>query len=175
MTETAFTIEMAKKIEVWPVEKLRPYERNARTHSPEQVEKIAASMTEFGFTNPILVDSQSGIIAGHGRLEAAKRLGLNEVPVIILDHLSEAQRRAYILADNRLALDAGWDFELLGQELAALDSDGFDLSIAGFSNSEIEEMTVGTMFEPSKEENQENSGDKKTIKCPECSHEFSPK
>lgn len=132
----------ARRIEVWPVDRLRPYARNARTHSPEQIAKIAASIVEFGFTNPILVDSEDGIIAGHGRLAAAQSLGLTELPVIPLDHLTEAQRRAYILADNRLALDAGWDEALLAEELAALQDDGFDLSLAGFSDEELADLLV---------------------------------
>lgn len=133
-------IHLAKNIELWTVDRLKPYERNARTHSPEQVTKIAASMTEFGFTNPILVDSTNGIIAGHGRLMAARELGLVEVPVIVLDHLSDAQRRAYILADNRLALDAGWDEEMLAAELAELEADGFDLELTGFSDEELADL-----------------------------------
>ena len=108
---------MADRIELWPADRLQPYAKNARTHSDDQVDQIAASIREFGFTNPILVDSADGIIAGHGRLMASKRLGLATVPVIVLDHLTDAQRRAYILADNKLALNAGWDNELLAQEL----------------------------------------------------------
>lgn len=133
-------MNLAKRIEVWPVERLRPYERNARTHSPEQVAKIAASLAEFGFTNPILVDSADGIIAGHGRLMGAKELGLTEVPVIVLDHLTDAQRRAYILADNRLALDAGWDDAMLAAELADLQGDGFDLELTGFTDEELADL-----------------------------------
>ena len=133
-------MNLASRIELWPVERLRPYERNARTHSPEQIAKIAASMAEFGFTQPILVASGDSIVAGHGRLEAAKRLGLPEVPVIVLDHLTDAQRRAYILADNRLALDAGWDDELLAEELAALEAEGFDLALTGFSDDELADL-----------------------------------
>jgi len=129
---------MAERIERWPVERLIPYARNARTHSDEQVAQIAASIVEFGFNSPILVDSNSGIVAGHGRLLAAKKLGLNEVPVIVLDHLSEIQRRAYLLADNRLALNAGWNDELLAEELAAIESEGFDLGVVGFTNAELE-------------------------------------
>ena len=98
---------MAKRIELWPLERLAPYQRNPRTHSEEQVTQIAASIAEFGFCNPILVDSRDGIVAGHGRLLAAKKLGLAEVPVIVLDHLDETQRRAYLLADNRLSELAG--------------------------------------------------------------------
>jgi ParB-like chromosome segregation protein Spo0J len=122
---------------MWPLERLRPYERNARTHSPEQVAQIVASIQEFGFTNPLLVDGADGILAGHGRLVAAKDMGLAEVPVIVLDHLSAAQRRAYILADNQLALNAGWDTELLQMEVAALNLEDFDLSLLGFSDDEL--------------------------------------
>lgn len=129
---------MAKRIELWPVERLVPYARNARTHSEEQVAQIAASIVEFGFTNPILVDSDAGIVAGHGRLLAARKLRLAEVPVIVLDHLSEIQRRAYVLADNRLALNAGWNDEALATELAAIEAEGFDLAVIGFTDQELE-------------------------------------
>src|SRR6478609_3766422 len=111
---------IARHIEHWPLEKLIPYARNPRTHSDAQVAQIAASISAFGFNNPILVDTKAGIIAGHGRLLAARKLQLAEVPVIVLDHLTEAQKRAYILADNQVALNAGWDGELLRIELAAL-------------------------------------------------------
>ncbi len=134
---------MARRIEVWPIGRLRPYERNPRTHSPEQVDQIAASIVEFGFTNPILVDGERGIIAGHGRLMAAERLGLETVPVIVLDHLTEAQRRAYVIADNKLALNAGWDDALLAEELAALDADGFEMSVTGFSDDELADLLDG--------------------------------
>src|SRR6266446_9570204 len=107
------TQPMAKHIEHWPHDKLIPYARNPRTHSDAQVSQIAASIAEFGFVNPILVDTNAGIIAGHGRLLAARKLQLQQVPVIVLDHLSEAQKRAYILVDNKLAENAGWDEELL--------------------------------------------------------------
>lgn len=131
---------MADRIELWPAERLQPYAKNARTHSDEQVDQIAASIREFGFTNPILVDSADGIIAGHGRLMAAKRLGLAKVPVIVLDHLTDAQRRAYILADNKLALNAGWDNNLLAQELEQLHAEGFDLDLTGFSDDELADL-----------------------------------
>ena len=113
---------MVKHIEMWPSDKLVPYARNPRTHSDAQVAQIAASIAEFGFNNPILVDSKAGILAGHGRLLAARKLGLTEVPIIVLDHLSDSQKRAYILADNQLAFNAGWDEELLRLELAALQA-----------------------------------------------------
>jgi DNA modification methylase len=128
---------VAKYIEMWLIEKLIPWAKNPRTHSDAQVAQIAASIEEFGFNNPILVDTQAGIIAGHGRLLAAQRLGLEEVPVIVLDHLSEAQKRAYIIADNQLALNAGWNEDLLREELAALQEESFDVSLLGFEDEEL--------------------------------------
>jgi DNA modification methylase len=116
---------------------LIPYARNSRTHSEAQVAKIAASIKEFGFLNPIVIDGESGIIAGHGRVMAANKLGLQSVPCIEAVHLSEAQKRAYVIADNRLALDAGWDNDLLKIELQDLDANGFDLSLTGFEVGEI--------------------------------------
>ena len=138
--DPGLTIAMAKRIELWPLERLKPYERNARTHSAEQVAQIAASIVEFGFTNPILVDSSDGIIAGHGRLSAAQELGLKTVPVVVLDHLSNRQRKAYILADNQLALNAGWDTDLLRAELQDLAEQDFDLSLIGFSDDELADL-----------------------------------
>jgi DNA modification methylase len=140
MERSSISAEMAQRIELWPIERLIPYERNARTHSGHQILQIANSIAEFGFTNPILVDTQAGMIAGHARLLAARQLKLPQVPVIVLSHLSEAQKRAYILADNRLALDAGWDDELLRQELLALENEGFDLDLAGFDADELEDL-----------------------------------
>ena len=115
---------------------LTPYARNARTHSDEQVAQIAASIKEFGWTNPILVDGEKGLIAGHGRLAAARKLGMEEVPVIELTHLSETQKKALILADNKLALNAGWDSELLNLELEELELEGVDLNLVGFGEEE---------------------------------------
>ncbi len=123
---------------------LIPYARNARTHSDDQVAQIAASIREFGFTNPVLTDGANGIIAGHGRVLAARKLGLDEVPVIELGHLTPAQRKAYILADNKLALNAGWDADLLRLELAELQDLGFDLGLTGFDADEI----AGFLAEP---------------------------
>jgi DNA modification methylase len=128
---------LVKHIELWLLEKLVPYARNPRTHSDAQVAQIAASIAEFGFNNPILVDTKAGIIAGHGRLLAARKLGLTEVPVIVLDHLSEAQKRAYIIADNQLALNAGWDDDLLRSELAALQEEDFNVGLIGFDDDEL--------------------------------------
>ena len=119
------------------VNALIPYARNSRTHSEAQVTKIAASIKEFGFLNPVIVDGENGIVAGHGRVMAAKKLGMDEVPVIEASHLTEAQRRAYVIADNRLALDAGWDDELLRVEFAELEGLGFDLELTGFTLDEI--------------------------------------
>ena len=109
---------IATNFELWPLDRLIPYARNARTHNEDQVAQVAASILEFGFANPILVGADGVIIAGHARLLAARKLGMTEVPVIVLDHLSETQRRALVLADNRLALSAGWDEEMLRVELA---------------------------------------------------------
>jgi len=119
---------------------LVPYARNSRTHSETQISKIAASIKEFGFLNPIITDGNNGIVAGHGRVMAAQKLGLDELPTIDAAHLSEAQRRAYVIADNRLALDAGWDDEMLRVELGDLDSQGFDLSLTGFDLDEISDL-----------------------------------
>lgn len=138
--DPGLTIAMAKRIELWPLDRLKPYDRNARTHSAEQVAQIAASIVEFGFTNPILVDSSDGIIAGHGRLSAAQELGLKTVPVVVLDHLSDRQRKAYILADNQLALNAGWDTDLLRGELQDLAELDFDLTLIGFSDDELADL-----------------------------------
>jgi len=129
-----------ERIEFWPLERLSAYPRNPRTHSDEQVAQIAASIVEFGWTNPVLVAGDGTVIAGHGRLEAARRLGLDAVPVVVLNHLTEAQRRAYVIADNKLALNAGWNEELLAAELHALNGEGFDLALTGFDEGELEHL-----------------------------------
>jgi DNA modification methylase len=134
------TPAMASRIEMWPLDRLKPYQRNARTHSDTQVAQIAASIVEFGFTAPLLVSDDGGILAGHGRLAAARKLDLDAVPVVVLDHLTPTQRRAYILADNQLALQAGWDQELLAVELADLSAAGFDLALTGFSDEELADL-----------------------------------
>ena len=126
-----------------PLGELIPYARNPRTHSDAQVAQIAASIREFGWTNPVLVDGANGIIAGHGRVLAARKLGLERVPVIELAHMSEAQKRAYVLADNQLALNAGWDEALLRLELADLSELGFDLGLIGFGEGELERLLAG--------------------------------
>jgi DNA modification methylase len=124
------------------VSSLIPYARNSRTHSDEQVSKIAASIKEFGFLNPVIVDGDNGIIAGHGRVMAAQKLGMETVPVIEASHLTDAQRRAYVIADNRLALDAGWDDEMLRVEFAELADLGFDLELTGFELDEIDALQI---------------------------------
>jgi DNA modification methylase len=134
---------MNLKVEYIPTSELIPYARNARTHSAEQVAQIAASITEFGFVNPVLVGEDFCVIAGHGRLLAASRLGMESVPVIKLGHLSQTQRRALVIADNRLAEAAGWDEEMLAIELQALMDDEFDVDITGFDAAEIDRLLDG--------------------------------
>ena len=128
------------KIENIAIESLIPYARNSRTHSEEQVAQVAASIKEFGFTNPVLIDEQGGIIAGHGRTMAARKLGLAEVPCIRMSHLTEAQKRAYVIADNKLALNAGWDEKMLALEFKDLQDMGFDLELTGFGLGDIDEL-----------------------------------
>lgn len=123
-----------------PVSKLVPYVNNARTHSPEQVTKLRSSLREFGFVNPVIIDSEYNVIAGHGRLMAAKEEGIEEVPCVLVDYLTEAQKKAYILADNRFAQDAGWDEELLRIEIEALEGMDFDVSLTGFDEDEIADL-----------------------------------
>lgn len=125
------------EIQYKATEDLIPYARNSRTHSAEQVAQIAASIREFGWTNPILIDGENGIIAGHGRVLAAHKLGETQVPTIELSHMSDTQKRAYIIADNKLALNAGWDEEMLTLELGALGNLGFDINLIGFSADEL--------------------------------------
>lgn len=126
------------------VRDLRPYGSNSRTHSPEQIAQIEASMREFGFTNPLLIDNENTIIAGHGRLEAAKNLGIDEMPCVVIEDFTPAQRAAYVIADNKLALNAGWDMDMLRTQLDLLDDFGFDLSLTGFGVDEIADIFGGT-------------------------------
>ena len=131
---------MKRELTYKPLADLIPYANNSRTHSDEQVNQVAASIKEFGFTNPILVDEQGGIIAGHGRLMAAKKLRLDEVPTITLAGLTEAQKKAYVIADNQLALNAGWNEEALKLELESLSELNFDLDLIGFDQSELDRL-----------------------------------
>src|SRR5271156_6272334 len=132
-------------IETLPMDHLRPWPRNARTHSRKQIRQIAESIRRFGFTNPVLIDGENSILAGHGRVEAARQLGMTTVPSLRVDHLSPAEKRAYVLADNKLALNAGWDEELLALELKELmEADiEFDLGLTGFSIAEIDQLVEG--------------------------------
>ena len=123
-----------------PIDKLVPYVNNARTHSADQIMKLRSSLREFGFINPVIIDRDYGVIAGHGRLMAAKEEGFNEVPCVLVDHLTEAQKKAYILADNRYAQDAGWDEEMLRVEIEALQGMDFDVSLTGFEDTEIADL-----------------------------------
>ena len=165
--------QVAKQIILQPVEALIPYARNSRTHSDEQVAQIAASIREFGFTNPVLIDKDGGIIAGHGRVMGARKLGLAEVPCIRLAHLTDTQKRAYIIADNKLALNAGWDNELLQLELADLHEADFDMDLLGFGVDDLAiAMGMGADFEPGTEDDQGKLDEKKPITCPNCGHKF---
>jgi ParB-like chromosome segregation protein Spo0J len=138
---------MTPKIETRLVADLIPYAANSRTHSDAQVAQIAASIKEFGWTNPILVSGDDSIIAGHGRLMAARKLGMEEVPVIVLDHLSKSQQRALVIADNQLALNAGWDTDMLSLEMTDLLEGGFDIEILGFDAGVIEQLLSGDTAE----------------------------
>lgn len=155
-----------------PTNSLVPYARNARTHSEAQVAQIAASIKEFGFTNPILTDGANGIIAGHGRLLAALKLGLDEVPVIELEYLTKAQKQAYIIADNKLALNAGWDDGMLMVEIKELEDCGFNLDLTGFDATEIGNLFIANSFEPASADDQGRLDQKALCICPECGHEF---
>jgi len=148
---------MNLQIEQWPVNDLTPYSNNARTHSDDQVQQIANSISEFGFVSPILVGSDKTIIAGHGRLMAAKQLNMAEVPVIVLDHLSEQQRQALVIADNQITLQGGWDEELLAQEIQALDDLDFDLELLGFDEKELNGLLEPIVDESNEDEIPEDS------------------
>lgn len=163
----------ADRVEQWAIERLTPYARNARTHSDAQVAQLAASIREWGWTTPILVSPDGGVIAGHGRLLAARQLGMVNVPVIVAEGWSEPKTRAYVLADNQLALQAGWDSELLALELGELGELGFDLDLTGFSEGEIAALT------PSVQPEQESSAKEIDAdgfllghRCPRCGMEF---
>nr|DAF63438.1 MAG TPA: adenine specific DNA methyltransferase [Siphoviridae sp. ctgmM3] len=129
-----------KEMQLVPLEKLVPYINNARTHSPEQIKKLRSSLREFGFINPVIIDRDYGVIAGHGRILAAKEENMKEVPCVFADHLNEAQKKAYIIADNRMAMDAGWDEELLRIEIESLQAESFDIGLTGFDEKEIADL-----------------------------------
>jgi ParB-like chromosome segregation protein Spo0J len=169
----------AQEIEQILVADLIPYARNARTHSEEQVRQIAGSIQEFGFNVPVLIDGQNSIIAGHGRVLAAQRLKLNTVPCIRLTHLTDAQRRAYILADNRIALNSGWNEAMLQVELEELRADEVDLGLLGFEAGELEKLLnlMPTDDAPPDSSAKEINPDEFSMqaKCPRCQFEFDPK
>jgi ParB-like chromosome segregation protein Spo0J len=174
----------SKTIEQVTIEKLIPYARNSRTHSDAQIAQIAASIKEFGFVNPVLIDEQYGIVAGHGRVMAARKLGMEEVPCIKLTHLTENQKRAYVIADNKLALNAGWDDEMLRVELQELSDADFNLAFTGFDENELmklmgleekeeaTEQSVDAVFEIviscSSEDEQQNLFETMTTKGYKC-------
>ena len=156
---------MTIKIQYKKINELIPYINNSRTHSPEQIAQIAASIKEFGFTNPILLDAQNGIIAGHGRLQAARMLEMKEVPTIELSDLTETQKKAYIIADNKLALNANWDIELLGVEISSLKDAGFEISKLGFEVSELSDILQAFEPDPIEEIDEVNENVNFIIKC----------
>ena len=168
----------SQTIEAIPINDLVPYARNSRTHSDAQVAQIAASIKEFGFTNPVLIDADGGIIAGHGRVLAARVLKLDSVPCIRLSHLTETQKRAYVIADNKLALNAGWDSEMLRLELGELNSDEFNMDLLGFDAASLS-LAMG--FEDQMEAPESSSKEIATddyemgCKCPKCGFEFDAK
>ena len=160
-----------RTIEYVATSKLTPYARNSRTHSPQQVKQIAASIKEFGFTNPVLIDEANGIIAGHGRVMAAEHLQLTEVPCIRLEYLTETQKKAYVIADNKLAMLSEWDEQLLSLELNELNSNSYDMSLVGFDSAELEKaMNIDMLFEPGTEDDQGKLDqlEPKLVKCPSC-------
>jgi ParB-like chromosome segregation protein Spo0J len=163
----------ADKVEQWSIDRLIPYANNARTHSAEQVAQIAASIKEWGWTTPVLVDEQGSIIAGHGRTLAAHKLKMTEIPVMVAEGWSDAKKRAYIIADNKLAMNAGWDNEMLALELGEIGELGFDLDLTGFKAEEIQTLQPPD-FEPGTEEDQGKLDelDPKWIACPHCGKEF---
>jgi ParB family chromosome partitioning protein len=164
----------ADAVERRSVKELVPYARNARTHSDAQVRQIAASIEEWGWTNPILIDENGGIIAGHGRLMAADKLGLTDVPVMVASGWTPEQKKAYILADNQLALNADWDKQLLGVELNDLTAAGFDVSLIGFDPQSLEDLMYGADFAPGSLDEQGKLDElaPKIVICPHCGEDF---
>jgi ParB-like chromosome segregation protein Spo0J len=164
----------ALKIEQRNVATLVPYAANSRTHTDTQIAQIAASIKEFGWTNPILIDGKDTIIAGHARTLAAQKLGIKDVPVIVLDYLSEAQQRALVIADNQLAVNAGWDYEILAIELGEIKDLGFDIDLIGFSAGEIAKLTFEEKdLYPDSSAKEINPDDYNMgHQCPKCGFEF---
>lgn len=172
-------MEKKNKMQMVGLGKLVPYVNNARTHSAAQISKLRASIREFGFINPVIIDGNYGIIAGHGRVVAAQEEGLAEVPCVLVDHLTEAQKKAYILADNRYAQDAGWDEELLRIEIEGLQAEDFDVSLTGFRDDEITDLFALKDDVPddpegnNKEYGEEDFADEEfQHECPRCGFRF---
>lgn len=172
-------MEKKNKMQMVAVEKLVPYVNNARTHSAAQIGKLRASILEYGFINPVIIDGNFGIIAGHGRVLAAREEGLEEVPCVLVDYLTEAQKKAYILADNRYAQDAGWDEEMLRIEIESLQGMDFDVSLTGFRDDEITDLFAlkdDELDDPegnNKEFGEEEFGDEEfEHECPRCGFHF---
>lgn len=140
-------MNMTTRLEVRPIESLKPYAKNARTHSPAQIKQLRKSLREFGFVSPVLITAAGDVIAGHGRIEAARAEGISEIPCVLVEHLTDDQRRAYILADNRLAEAAGWDEELVSSELLALRDAGIDIALTGFSPEDVLLTPTDEVFE----------------------------
>ncbi len=170
---------MENKMQMVEISRLVPYVNNARTHSAAQISKLRASIREFGFINPVIIDGNYGIIAGHGRVVAAQEEGLAEVPCVLVDHLTEAQKKAYILADNRYAQDAGWDEELLRIEIEGLQAESFDVSLTGFRDDEITDLFALKDDGPddpegnNKEFGEEDFADEEfQHECPRCGFRF---
>lgn len=171
MAKTKAAKPAGRQIRMVKIGDLKPYPDNARTHTDAQVGQIVASLREFGWTNPVLIGADSGIIAGHARVEAAKQSGLKEVPCIELKGLTEAQRQAYVLADNKLALNAGWNEDLLRRELLELQEADFNLDLLGFTSEELADITLGP--EISQPEYDESAADGvEMMTCPHCGKTF---
>jgi ParB-like chromosome segregation protein Spo0J len=168
------TVWPADNIERRKVSALIPYARNARTHSDAQVAQIAASIREWGWTNPVLIDAEGGLIAGHGRVLAARKLGIEDVPCMVATGWSDAQKKAYILADNQLALNAGWDKTLLGGELQDLNAIKFDIGLVGFDPQMLEDLMYGADFAPGSLDEQGKLDElaPKIVICPHCGEDF---
>jgi len=164
----------ADHVERWPLARLIPYARNARTHTPEQIKQVAASMREWGWTVPVLVDETGSIIAGHCRVSAGELNGYSEAPVMVARGWSEAKKRAYVLADNKLAMNAGWDENLLAVEFTDLKAADFDMALMGFEASEINNLMNGPNFPPASQDEQGRLDQKDPLVCPACGHEFTP-
>jgi len=162
---------MPTQIEHIDIKKLIPYARNSRTHSDIQVSQIAASIKEFGFTNPVLITDECDIIAGHGRVLAAKKLGYDKVPCIKLDYLTETQRRALVIVDNSIALKSDWNYDMLSVEIDELNDQKFDVSLLAFTNEELSEL-VGSPEDPVDNELKADEKETETCICPKCHFEF---